>query len=208
MVSIDEWPVDSYYPLGHYVRTLGQIGDKDTETECILFEHDVSIEVDRMVMVMLMLMVTILMTYDGDENHNDADDDGAEDFADDSLGALLCWPAFPQIITPSPLRNARYIYHMIITIIVENFFNYGFFLKIIIEVKYFLLFISLIMPQDRLDLTKELIFSIDPPGCTDIDDALHVKQLPNGNYEAGVRLAFPISAIAHFDFSLCITIYL
>ncbi len=31
--TIDSWPVDSQYPLGHYVRALGQIGDKDTETE-------------------------------------------------------------------------------------------------------------------------------------------------------------------------------
>ena len=31
------------------------------------------------------------------------------------------------------------------------------------------------------------ICSIDPPGCTDIDDALHARPLPNGNYEVGVR---------------------
>jgi exosome complex exonuclease DIS3/RRP44 len=24
---------------------------------------------------------------------------------------------------------------------------------------------------------------VDPPGCTDIDDALHCKELENGNYE-------------------------
>ena len=27
----------------------------------------------------------------------------------------------------------------------------------------------------------------DVAGCTDIDDALHARQLPNGNIEAGVR---------------------
>lgn len=31
--------------------------------------------------------------------------------------------------------------------------------------------------------------SIDPPGCTDIDDALHWRLLPNGNYEVGVHIA-------------------
>ncbi len=25
--------------------------------------------------------------------------------------------------------------------------------------------------------------SVDPPGCKDIDDALHVRRLPNGNWE-------------------------
>ena len=31
------------------------------------------------------------------------------------------------------------------------------------------------------------VCSIDPPGCTDIDDALHARVLENGNYEVGVR---------------------
>jgi exoribonuclease R len=33
------------------------------------------------------------------------------------------------------------------------------------------------------------ICSIDPPGCTDIDDALSVRTLPNGNVEVGVHIA-------------------
>ena len=36
--------------------------------------------------------------------------------------------------------------------------------------------------------------SIDPPGCVDIDDALHAKLLPNGNYEVGVHIA----DVSHF----------
>lgn len=32
VVVIDSWPADSTHPMGHYVRTLGTIGDKDTET--------------------------------------------------------------------------------------------------------------------------------------------------------------------------------
>lgn len=35
----------------------------------------------------------------------------------------------------------------------------------------------------RIDLRDFCIVSIDPPGCTDIDDALHCRQLENGNYE-------------------------
>lgn len=59
--------------------------------------------------------------------------------------------------------------------------------------------------RDREDLRDLIVCSIDPPGkctdeliyaeeggadpegCTDIDDALHARQLPNGNIEAGVR---------------------
>eukprot|EP00808_Paulinella_micropora_P001439 g37203.t1 len=33
------------------------------------------------------------------------------------------------------------------------------------------------------------VMSIDPPGCEDIDDALSVRQLANGNYEIGVHIA-------------------
>lgn len=43
--------------------------------------------------------------------------------------------------------------------------------------------------RDRVDLREENICSIDPPGCQDIDDALHAKQLPNGNIECGVHIA-------------------
>ena len=33
------------------------------------------------------------------------------------------------------------------------------------------------------------VCSIDPPGCRDVDDALHVFELPNGDYECGVHIA-------------------
>lgn len=33
VVAIDSWEADSMYPAGHYTRTLGPIGDRDTETE-------------------------------------------------------------------------------------------------------------------------------------------------------------------------------
>lgn len=43
--------------------------------------------------------------------------------------------------------------------------------------------------RDREDLRDLLVCSIDPPGCQDIDDALHARLLPNGNIEAGVHIA-------------------
>jgi hypothetical protein len=44
----------------------------------------------------------------------------------------------------------------------------------------------ILLTQDvasRVDLRDFCIVSIDPPGCTDIDDALHCRQLENGNLE-------------------------
>uniref|UniRef100_S4R6J8 RNB domain-containing protein n=1 Tax=Petromyzon marinus TaxID=7757 RepID=S4R6J8_PETMA len=41
----------------------------------------------------------------------------------------------------------------------------------------------------REDLRALSICSVDSPGCTDIDDALHCKPLDNGNTEVGVHIA-------------------
>lgn len=44
LVSMDSWPVDSEYPLGHYVQTLGLAGTKDTETQVLLQEFRIPCE--------------------------------------------------------------------------------------------------------------------------------------------------------------------
>ena len=43
----------------------------------------------------------------------------------------------------------------------------------------------------RLDLRNgdAHVYSIDPPGCVDIDDALHLKNLGDGRFEVGVHIA-------------------
>lgn len=41
VVVIDCWPQSSRYPHGHFVRSLGPLGDIETENEVILLEHDV-----------------------------------------------------------------------------------------------------------------------------------------------------------------------
>ena len=41
IVALDSWPRHSRYPLGHFVRTVGTIGDKPTEIEVVLLEHDI-----------------------------------------------------------------------------------------------------------------------------------------------------------------------
>uniref|UniRef100_A0A3Q2EDR2 Protein DIS3 homolog n=1 Tax=Cyprinodon variegatus TaxID=28743 RepID=A0A3Q2EDR2_CYPVA len=46
----------------------------------------------------------------------------------------------------------------------------------------------------RQDLRHLTVCSVDPPGCTDIDDALHCRELENGNLEVGVHIA----DVSHF----------
>ena len=109
IVAIDSWPRNARYPLGHFVRALGKIGDKETENEVILLEHDIP--------------------------HSR--------FSDAVLSSL---PKMPWTITDVDLAQ-------------------------------------------REDLRHLDICSVDPPGCTDIDDALHCRELPNGSLEVGVHIA-------------------
>lgn len=111
VVAIDSWPRDSKYPLGHYVRALGTIGDKETENQVLLLEHDVPHSMF-------------------------------------SRAVLDCLP---------PEGNDW-------TIPEEEF-------------------------SKRADLRNLSICSVDPPGCTDIDDALHCVDLNDGTVEVGVHIA-------------------
>ncbi|CAL1272991.1 unnamed protein product, partial [Larinioides sclopetarius] len=46
----------------------------------------------------------------------------------------------------------------------------------------------------RRNLCHLPIFSIDSRGCREIDDAIHCRQLQNGNFEVGVHIA----DVSHF----------
>ncbi|KAI9193160.1 uncharacterized protein BJ171DRAFT_431682 [Polychytrium aggregatum] len=116
IVAVDGWPRNSRYPSGHFVKTLGEVGDRDTETEVLLLEHD--------------------CPYAPFSKH-------VESFL--------------------PPEGESWI--------VKDEHVAG-----------------------RWDLRDLDICSIDPPGCTDIDDALHAKPLPNGNFEVGVHIA----DVSHF----------
>ncbi len=43
--------------------------------------------------------------------------------------------------------------------------------------------------QNRKDLRNDIIFTIDGEDAKDLDDAIHVKKLPNGNYKLDVHIA-------------------
>lgn len=111
IVAVDSWDCLSRYPSGHYVRTIGEIGDRDTESEVVLIENDIN----------------------------------SRPF---SSQVLACLPPLPWSVSSEDLANPC-----------------------------------------RLDLRHVCVFSVDPPGCKDIDDALHCTTLPNGNFEVGVHIA-------------------
>ena len=120
LVSIDAWDRESRYPVGHFIRSLGELETKGAETEALLLEWDVQ------------------------------------------------YRPFPKVVLdclPSEGHDWR---------VPSNLSDPGW--------------------QGREDLRELLICSIDPPGCVDIDDALHAQKMPNGNFQVGVHIA----DVSHF----------
>ena len=125
VVAIDGWDVSGKHPRGHYVRTIGLIGDKAAENEVIIFEHDII----------------------------------ARPFSSDVLACLP--PADWTIPVDAVTKGGR---------------------------------------EDLRD--NEFICSIDPPGCKDIDDALHARLLPKsigaGSEEDIIEVGVHIADVSYF----------
>lgn len=120
LVTIDSWDQESRYPVGHFVRSLGELETKGAETEALLLEYDVQYRpFPKAVLDCLPI-----------EGHG--------------------WKV------PADTEDPGW--------------------------------------RGRKDLRDLLVCSIDPVGCQDIDDALHARPLPNGNFEVGVHIA----DVSHF----------
>ncbi|WWC59353.1 uncharacterized protein I303_101905 [Kwoniella dejecticola CBS 10117] len=125
LVTIDSWSINSRYPDGHFVRSLGKVESKEAEQESLLLEYEVPYRpFGRAILNCL--------PEEGDK-----------------------WKV--------PVKTAESLEW-----------------------------------RDREDLRDLIVCSIDPPGCQDIDDALHARRLPNGNIEAGVHIA-DVSHFVHPD---------
>lgn len=120
LVTIDSWDRESRYPVGHFVRSLGELETKGAETEALLLEFDVQ-------------------------------------YRPFPKTVLDCLPAEGHDWrVPASTEDPGW--------------------------------------KGRRDLRDLLVCSIDPPGCVDIDDALHARVLPNGNFQVGVHIA----DVSHF----------
>ena len=42
LITVDFWEPSHRFPTGHYVRTIGAVGDTQAESEAILLEHEVN----------------------------------------------------------------------------------------------------------------------------------------------------------------------
>ncbi|CAH8436353.1 unnamed protein product [Schistosoma guineensis] len=138
IVRIDTWDSYSAYPSGHFVQTLGCIGDLETETQTILIEHNLIIR----------------------------------NFTDAQLNELAPLSIQrPWKVDPEEVKKRR----------------------------------DLRSPTISGNPESEdiLIFSIDPPGCQDVDDALSVQWLPPivdeyGKEHKRLQLGVHIADVSYF----------
>lgn len=77
----------------------------------------------------------------------------------------------------------------ILSIIADNGFDVEFPEDVIEQLKTIPTEVSKKEMEGRKDLRDEVIFTIDGDDTKDIDDAIQVKKLENGNYELGVHIA-------------------
>lgn len=54
-----------------------------------------------------------------------------------------------------------------------------------------------VLENGRKDLRHLNICSVDPIGCTDIDDAVHCRVLDDGNFEVSFLLCMPLGRCSH-----------
>jgi exosome complex exonuclease DIS3/RRP44 len=123
VVVVDDWPATSLFPVGHYVRSLGESGDTAVETEALLMQYDVP--------------------------HGPFPPAALAELGS-TLWTLSDEPA-DSLVRRTDLRGIR-------------------------------------------------VMSIDPVGCTDIDDALSVERLgvEEGTGRLRIRLGVHIADVSHF----------
>ena len=117
LIGLDGWKVTSAFPDAHLIRVIGNTGERATETEVLLIEHDIP----------------------------------SNDFSAEVMACL-----------PPPTWSAD-----------EEFPKEA--------------------TKGRVDCRELTVCSIDPPGCKDIDDALHARELwlTERELEAGCNAAEP-----------------
>ncbi|VDM19023.1 unnamed protein product [Hydatigera taeniaeformis] len=137
VVRMDRWDANSNYPSGHFVQSLGPIGDLETETQTILVEHGLAYR----------------------------------PFTDIQLGELKHLAAARGVwrVDPAEVAHRR----------------------------------DLRSPSVSGNPLSEdtLVFSIDPPGCEDVDDALSVRLLGSAIEDISARriqLGVHIADVTYF----------
>ncbi|CAM9323899.1 unnamed protein product [Ectocarpus sp. 12 AP-2014] len=148
VAMVDGWDVGHVFPFGHYVTSLGPVGEVSSEAAALLVECEAS-------------------------------------FQPFSFNALASLPLVPN--PPKESQKPRDALLPPATLAERERPEDGFGKAPRWQDSGWRVQESDV--AGRRDLRKERAMSVDPPGCQDIDDAMHVKRKPNGKLEIGVHIA-------------------
>ncbi|CAM9697488.1 unnamed protein product [Pylaiella littoralis] len=148
VVTVDGWDVGHMFPFGHYVTSLGPVGEVSSEAAALLVECRTS-------------------------------------FHPFSFNALASLPLVPN--PPKESQKPRDALTPPATLAQRERPEDGFGKAPRWQDSGWRVQESDVV--GRRDLRGERVVSVDPPGCQDIDDAMHVTRKPNGKLEIGVHIA-------------------
>lgn len=213
VVAIDKWDRNSILPRGHWIESLGPAGDPETEAKVILREHHVITR--EFSIAVLKCLPPASYKIPEDESRRRLDLRLRYCFCDrcrqrrngdvrktarpeneELLGTPCLYVKEPD--WPQPLKGWHKEKKSEFKSIAEKRKEQPAFEEYQIDPTY----------------TGTICCSIDPDTCVDIDDALSVKFLSNGNYEIGVHIADvthyvqPETAIDKEAAERCTTVYL
>lgn len=186
VVKINEWNVNSNYPFGSYVGVLGDLGDRKCEIESILMTNGIDYEnyvegygicsviqtleekirshtnTNNIKDTNVSKVIDNNIKNDNNSNDNELFEDGSKrirrDFFEDKN---------LNISIDSELQNSE-----------KTFEDISEIYKTVVELE----------KNVRVSFVDCEVISIDPPGCTDIDDAMHCREI-NGLTEVGIHIA-------------------
>eukprot|EP01054_Gregarina_sp_Poly1_P002506 Gregarina_sp_Poly_1__2505@NODE_167_length_12139_cov_61_777005_g148_i0_p1_GENE_NODE_167_length_12139_cov_61_777005_g148_i0NODE_167_length_12139_cov_61_777005_g148_i0_p1_ORF_typecomplete_len1156_score226_24RNB/PF00773_19/2_4e111OB_Dis3/PF17849_1/2_4e03OB_Dis3/PF17849_1/1_1e16Rrp44_CSD1/PF17216_3/1_1e16CSD2/PF17876_1/0_57CSD2/PF17876_1/4_3e08Rrp44_S1/PF17215_3/2_3e06OB_RNB/PF08206_11/0_17OB_RNB/PF08206_11/2_2e03_NODE_167_length_12139_cov_61_777005_g148_i0856012027 len=213
VVAIDRWDRRSVLPRGHWIETLGRAGDPDTEAKVILREHQV-ITREFSVMVLkclppssysippeeikkrLDLRLKFCFCQKCRFHRNNKTMKLSRPELEELIGTPYLYTKEPD--WPKPMHHWNSEKHKPFKQIADQRKS------------------NPALEEYELDATYggAVCCSIDPDSCVDIDDALSVKFLKNGNYQIGVHIADvthfvrPETAIDREAAERCTTVYL
>ncbi|UKJ87927.2 exosome complex exonuclease rrp44 [Theileria orientalis] len=205
VVRIDSWDRFSRRPQGHWTEIIGDIDNRDVEAKVILREHEVITEDFSLKSYKELNDVAHKLIKPKDSKHTrqsangemevDMETDFRDIHMDSNFGDLNVDPDFD--VELDGVLDAD----------VEDKHLYS-------STSAYDLVIDKQVLETRVDYRNELVFSVDPPGCEDIDDALGCKTLKNGNFEVSVHIA-DVTHFVHEGSNLdreasqrCTTVYL
>ncbi|CAM9108734.1 unnamed protein product [Discosporangium mesarthrocarpum] len=164
VVSLDDWEEHSFHPTGHYVSTLGPVGEVASEAGALLVECGARFDP---------FSFSALASLPRVRKPPKAVDSGGYQSATAAITSAVSSMSDKLGDMPMAAQRERPLE------------GYG------------------CSPQwedsgwqlcaedleGRRDLRGVRVVSVDPPGCQDIDDAMHVRALGNGRLEVGVHIA-------------------